>query len=203
MEVLKRLLCLEAGKAEREENGSAMWCPDVRAWRQAGLVVCSCSCEFCHVLIWILRDGSSALNALLSVCLFVCVCSRSWLVGGRRRLRLRPAGERIVMRRRRGPPSAVTTHDHLMWRACGSRAAQARWLHQGAPYRGCVVKLDGALQECGATFHLPGATRSIRSTPCSESVGAVSVRWERSLCAHVDWNKLELVQKARLGPVRQ
>ena len=29
----------------------------------------SCSCEFCHVVIWILRGGSSALKALLSVCL--------------------------------------------------------------------------------------------------------------------------------------
>ena len=31
--------------------------------------MCSCSCEFCHVVIWILRGGSSAHDALLSVCL--------------------------------------------------------------------------------------------------------------------------------------
>ena len=38
-------------------------------------------------------------------------------------------------------------------RACGSRAARARWLHQGVQNRGSVRELDGILQECGATFY--------------------------------------------------
>ena len=45
-------------------------------------------------------------------------------------------------------------------RACGSSAARSWWLRLGAQSEGGVGGLDGALQECGATFHSPGAKRN-------------------------------------------
>ena len=96
-------------------------------------MVCSCSCEFVMLCF-----GSCAVGhpLLMRFCLSVCL----WVVGGRSRLRLRLARERVVMRRRRWPPSGVTAHDHLMCRCIVTTEPVGRERHG---FAGCAVRLSG------------------------------------------------------------
>ena len=83
----------------------------------------------------------------------------------RRRLRLRLAGKRVAMRRRRRLLSGVTSRGLPEWkvscgqRACVSSAARAHWLHRGVQNRSSVRGWTGFCRSAEQRFILQSQIR--------------------------------------------